>query len=142
MANLVIMSEMVVLKLNKLRVDWNAQQQVCMLYRNDKSPTPSDTAADYQPAIYDGASSQIVRWTNAAQLVAPGVASIRGESLIFQPTGTVLNSNVYGYYVISAREGGRLIYAQRLVDTAPWRIGDTLDPITLIPQWLERAIVD
>jgi hypothetical protein len=141
MPNLVIMNNQLIRKLAVLRTDWQAQGQVAFLYQNDHTPGPSDTAAAYMPATYDGASGRPVHWTNLPILAGNGVAYMRGETLVFQPTATSIASQVYGYYVLSTREPGVLVYAQRF-DGAPFVIGNTLDPISVVPEWRDQAIPD
>lgn len=139
MPNLVIMDNQLLRKLSVLRLDWQTQDQLAFLYQNDRVPQPTDNTTNYTPCTYDGASGQSVRWTDLPVIAGPGEAYMRGEPLIFQPTGTTIASQVYGYFVVSVTQAGLVIYAQRF-DGAPFVIGNTTDPITVLPEWRERSI--
>lgn len=140
MPKLVVMTGQQLTKLRALRLDWIAQGQLAALYQNDQTPAPGQTAADYLAAVYDGATQLPVVWSNLPIVGEPGEGVMIGESLIWTPASAGVGCDVYGYFVVSTREPGVLIYAQRFDGALPLRIGDTLAPITVVPVWREKSI--
>lgn len=139
MASIVLMDGYLLTKLQQLRTYFQSLNPFATLYKNNVTPSPSDTIATYTPGDYDGASSLAVLWPNAPFSSGPGEAFMFGQTLIYQPTGITTPNMVYGIYVIDT-VNVRLIYAMRF-DAAPVAIGGNLDALPVVPTWRERSIV-
>jgi hypothetical protein len=132
------MNDFLVRKLVKLVAFFQSQNQLAFLFRNDQTPAPGQTSADYSPCNYNGATGIRVNWTGTPYLLAQGVAAVQGDTLIYQPTGVAVTNNAYGYYVVDTVTA-TLIYAERF-EFGPFAIGGTLAPIVIVPTWREQSI--
>lgn len=81
------------------------------LFRNDRIPKQTDTAAQYQEADFSGYQGQqpITAWTDP--VMVDGRAYSRADSLTWQHSGGPEDNLIFGYFVVD--EDGALLWAER-----------------------------
>lgn len=109
---------------------------VLKLYRNDKTPADSDTAADYTEASFTGYVAIALDpddWT-----VTPGNPTEAVQPMQqFTSSAGGQNQDVYGYYVVGA-DSGRLKWAERFTD-GPYDIVNLDDKIEVTPRFTGQS---
>lgn len=124
-----------ILLLNIKRDRFNARGQTVWLYTNNHTPTAYDTLSDYAPTTVDGVSGQPVDWDTPAYDVGDGRARMDAVFAEFVPTGTSVVETVRGYFVVD-NTSSLLVYAEKFTTPIP-NFGATLQPITLVPRYVE-----
>ena len=105
-----------------------AQNLVIKLYKNNITPSDTDTAATYTEATFPGYSA--ITLTGASWNAAASGTITYSAQQTFSCTGTSTD-DIYGYYVVQATSG-TLVYSER--DTnAPLAIRVSGDNIKITP---------
>lgn len=98
------------------------------LFRNNITPSDTDTAATYQVAVFPGYANITL---TGAGWNAPASGTITyGTQQVFTCTGTSTD-DIYGYYVVQVTSG-TLLYSERDV-SAPFAVRNSGDEIRLTP---------
>lgn len=124
--------------LEQKRQRFNSRGQTAWLYTNNRTPTPSDTLADYSPCTVDGVNGQNVDWTTPPYPVGDGSARMDAGFVQYTPTGTSVTETVRGYFVVD-NTSSLLVYAEKFSAPIPG-FGSNLNPITLVPRYLEKDV--
>jgi hypothetical protein len=96
------------------------------LYKNDYTPTNTDTSASYTVANFDGYADQPL--TRAGWNAATTNGSGEAESTYSIEQSWTCNSGtqtIYGYYVLGATSG-KVLWAERFTTTRTLAAGDML----------------
>lgn len=105
-----------------------AQNLVIKLYKNNITPSDTDTAATYTEAAFPGYSA--ITLTGASWNAAASGTITYSAQQTFSCTGTSTD-DIYGYYVVQATSG-TLVYSERDAN-APLAIRVSGDNIKITP---------
>lgn len=105
-----------------------AQNLVIKLYKNNITPSDTDTAATYTEATFPGYSA--ITLTGASWNAAASGTITYSAQQTFSCTGTSTD-DIYGYYVVQATSG-TLVYSERDAN-APLTIRVSGDNIKITP---------
>lgn len=105
-----------------------AQNLVIKLYKNNITPSDTDTAATYTEATFPGYSA--ITLTGASWNAAASGTITYSAQQTFSCTGTSTD-DIYGYYVVQATSG-TLVYSERDAN-APLAIRVSGDNIKITP---------
>lgn len=95
--------------LDVLRADAN-HLKTLRLFKNNHTPTPGDTDANYTEADFSGYSSVTLTW-NAAFLNGDDKGEIDADEETFTHNGGGTSNTIYGAYV--ENNAGDVIFAER-----------------------------
>jgi hypothetical protein len=96
------------------------------LYKNNKTPSETDTEVDYTEADFTGYAA--IQLTAASWTVTPGAPTEAAyPQQTFASTAGSQNQDVYGYYLVQ-RTSGKLVYAERF-SNGPYNIANDGDEI-------------
>ena len=104
------------------------QNLVLRLYRNNITPSDTDTAGTYTEAVFPGYAA--ITLTGASWNAASGGSIAYGAQQTFTCSGTSTD-DIYGYYVTQA-SSGTLLYSER-DGAAPFAVRNSGDNIKLTP---------
>ncbi len=104
------------------------QNLVLRLYKNNITPSDTDTAGTYTEATFPGYAA--ITLTGASWNAASGGSIAYGAQQTFTCSGTSTD-DIYGYYVTQATSG-TLLYSER-DGAAPFAVRNSGDNIKLTP---------
>ena len=104
------------------------QNLVLRLYRNNITPSDTDTTGTYTEAVFPGYAA--ITLTGASWNAASGGSIAYGAQQTFTCSGTSTD-DIYGYYVTQA-SSGTLLYSER-DGAAPFAVRNSGDNIKLTP---------
>ena len=104
------------------------QNLVLRLYRNNITPSDTDTAGTYTEAVFPGYAA--ITLTGASWNAASGGSIAYGAQQTFTCSGTSTD-DIYGYYVTQA-SSGTLLYSER-DGAAPFAVRNSGDNVKLTP---------
>lgn len=104
------------------------QNLVLRLYKNNITPSDTDTAATYTEATFPGYAG--IALTGASWSAATGGTITYGAQQTFTCSGTSVD-DIYGYYVTQA-VSGVLLYSER-DGAAPFAVRNSGDNIKITP---------
>jgi hypothetical protein len=102
------------------------------LYKNNKTPTETDTEADYTEADFTGYAFKNLagaNWNSTGG--APSDVTYNAVQTFTSSAGSQ-NQPVYGYYLVQ-QTSGKLVYAERFTD-GPYTIVNNGDNIAVTPK--------
>jgi len=105
-----------------------AQNFVLRLYKNNITPSDSDTAGTYTEATFPGYSA--ITLTGASWSSASGGSIAYGSQQTFTCSGSSTD-DIYGYYVTQVTSG-TLVYSER-DGAAPFAVRNSGDNIKITP---------
>jgi len=105
-----------------------AQNLVLKLYKNNITPSDTDTAGTYTEATFPGYSS--VTLTGASWGAASGGTITYGSQQTFTCSGSSTD-DIYGYFVVQS-SSGTLLYSER-DGAAPFAIRVSGDAVKITP---------
>lgn len=135
MPNVVAMIDQKIATLEFKRGDWTAAGLTCFLYVNAHTPTAYDTLSDYSPTAVEGVIGLPVNFPSPSADNGDGTAIMRGDFLVFQPTGTSIVEDVVGWFVVR-NDTGVPVLAQEYDDPVVG-FGATLEGLVVVPQAIE-----
>jgi hypothetical protein len=107
-----------------------AQNLVLRLFKNNKTPSETDTEADYTEADFTGYSAPTL--TGASWVSTPGAPSqVAYAEQTFSSSAGSQSQPVYGYYLTQA-SSGKLVWAERFT-AGPYTITNNGDQIKVTP---------
>lgn len=107
------------------------QNLVLRLFKNNKTPTETDTEADYTEADFTGYAAATL--TGASWTSTPGAPSeVSYAQQTFTSSAGSQSQPVYGYYLTQAISG-KLVLAERFTD-GPYTIVNNGDQIKVTPK--------
>jgi len=106
------------------------------LYKNDYTPTDTDTVANYVEADFNGYSAQAAVGWSAATGDGLGRAFTQATQLVYTKAAGGTTNQIYGYYVTDA--GGNLLWAER-DPNAPIPMVNTGDQYKVTPRFTFKS---
>lgn len=105
-----------------------ATNPIAKLYKNNITPSDTDTAATFTEATFPGYSA--ITLTGASWNAASGGSISYGSQQTWTCSGTATD-DVYGYYIVSTTSN-KCLWAERDA-TAPFAIRNSGDAVKLTP---------
>lgn len=108
-----------------------AQNLVLRLFKNNKTPSETDTEADYTEADFTGYAALTL--VGALWNSSPGAPSqVDYAQQVFASSAGAQNQPVYGYH-LTQLTSGKLVWAERFTD-GPYTIVNNGDQIKVTPK--------
>ena len=105
-----------------------AQNLLLKLYKNNITPSDTDTAGTYTEATFPGYAA--ITLTGASWGTAAAGTITYGSQQTFTCSGTATD-DIYGYYIVQA-SSGTLLYSER-DGAAPFAIRNSGDAVKITP---------